>query len=181
MKTSDYSGGFLLLLLILLIVNAFKGYLGRSDTTRPSDQGGVLVEVAGEVRWPGVYGFSKRPGLQDVVAKAGGIESETPLMLSHQGDVLLDSGSRVEVGEGGERISAGQMSSFYKVTLGIPVSLNSETAEGLTALPGVGRKLAGAIVRERLNRGGFHGLDELLSVEGLGPSMLERIRPYVTM
>ena len=40
------------------------------------------------------------------------------------------------------------MTSFHKITLGMPVSINTESLESLTAVPGIGPKLAESIIRE---------------------------------
>jgi competence protein ComEA len=73
------------------------------------------------------------------------------------------------------------MSAFYKITLGIPISLNKESETGLTAIPGIGPGLAKAIVRERSERGGFQHLRDVLSVKGIGPKLYEKIKPYVIL
>ena len=51
----------------------------------------------------------------------------------------------------------------------------------LDRLPGVGRSKARAIVRDRRARGPFATLDDLERVPGLGPTLLERLAPYVTL
>jgi competence protein ComEA len=65
------------------------------------------------------------------------------------------------------------------VTLGIPLSLNDTSEEELTAIPGVGPGIAGAIARERVLRGRFQHLDELLRVRGIGPKLYARMKRYV--
>ena len=71
-----------------------------------------------------------------------------------------------------------EMTAFQKMTLGMHVSINLESLEGLTAVPGIGPGLAGLIVRERDNRGGFKSLDEIKSIRGIGPGLYKRVRPY---
>ena len=70
---------------------------------------------------------------------------------------------------------------FQKMTLGLHVSINLESLEGLTAVPGIGPGLAGLIVRERDNRGGFKRLDEIKSIRGIGPGLYKRVRPYLVL
>jgi competence protein ComEA len=57
------------------------------------------------------------------------------------------------------------------------VDLNTATAAELDALPGIGPVLAGRIVEHRRLHGPFRSVDELLSVHGIGPHLLERLRP----
>ena len=85
-------------------------------------------------------------------------------------------------GHGEEReIITGEMTAFYKVTLGIPVSLNRENLEGLTAIPGIGATRAAAIIRARISRGGFKKLEDLLLVQGIGQGVFEKVSRYLIL
>ena len=64
---------------------------------------------------------------------------------------------------------------------GIMVNINTASAEELQALPGVGERRAEQIVSLRKERGSFKQIAELLEVRGIGPAMLERMRPQVTL
>ena len=75
----------------------------------------------------------------------------------------------------------GEMSPFQRLTLGIPISVNTDTALGLTAVPGIGPKTAAAIVRARERTGGFTQLNELLSIRGISDSIYGKISPYLTL
>jgi competence protein ComEA len=56
---------------------------------------------------------------------------------------------------------------------------NRSPEEDLDRLPGVGPSLAGAVVAEREQSGGFQRPEDLLRVRGIGPATLERIRPFL--
>lgn len=60
-----------------------------------------------------------------------------------------------------------------------PVDLNQAGVEALDALPGIGPALAGRIVESRARDGPFRRADDLLRVRGIGPALLERLRPRV--
>jgi competence ComEA-like helix-hairpin-helix protein len=75
---------------------------------------------------------------------------------------------------------AEKTTAFQKVTLGIPISLNRETEEGLTAVPGIGPGLARAIVEKRRETGPFKTLEELASVNGIGMRLVGKFRPFLT-
>jgi competence protein ComEA len=60
-----------------------------------------------------------------------------------------------------------------------PVDLACANAAELDALPGIGPVLAARIVEHRRLHGAFRTVDELLAVRGVGPRLLERLRPYV--
>ena len=83
-------------------------------------------------------------------------------------------------GQGYYRL-ASEMTAFQKMTLGMHVSINVETLEGLTAVPGIGPGLARLIIRERNNRGGFKSLSEIKSIRGIGPGLYKKVSPYLEL
>ena len=61
---------------------------------------------------------------------------------------------------------------------GLKIDVNSAEEAQLDLLPGIGPRLAARIVEERRTAGSFASLDELVRVAGLGPRLVERLRPY---
>jgi len=57
-----------------------------------------------------------------------------------------------------------------------PVRVNSASAEELERLPGVGPRLAQAIVADRARHGPFREVADLSRVRGIGPVLLERLK-----
>lgn len=64
---------------------------------------------------------------------------------------------------------------------GAPVDINSATAEQLTAIKGIGKKTAAAIIALRAQKKGFKSVDELTEVKGLGKKTLDKIRGSITV
>ena len=62
---------------------------------------------------------------------------------------------------------------------GEQIDLDRADAEAITRLPRIGPALAQRIVAWRQERGLFGSLERLDSVPGVGPKLLETIRPYV--
>jgi competence protein ComEA len=58
---------------------------------------------------------------------------------------------------------------------------NRATAVELDRLPGVGPAIAEALVRSRDAEGPFRGAEDLLRVRGVGPALLERVRPHLEL
>lgn len=46
-------------------------------------------------------------------------------------------------------------------------------------LDGIGEKLGRRIVQDRLDHGSFHSIDDLHRVRGLGPKLIEKLRPFL--
>jgi comEA protein len=61
------------------------------------------------------------------------------------------------------------------------IDINTATAAELDTLPGIGTVLAQAIIDYRTTNGAFQTVDELEEVDGIGPSTLEDVRPFVTI
>lgn len=61
------------------------------------------------------------------------------------------------------------------------IPVNTAPASELQKLPGIGPKLAEAIIEFRTRSGPFERVEELLEVKGIGPAKLGRIRPLVKL
>ncbi|MGM0427856.1 MAG: ComEA family DNA-binding protein [Thermodesulfobacteriota bacterium] len=172
------------LFLFFLLVSAH--FLVRGSSLVPAQQplplARVFVRIHGDVSDPGVYGFDHVPSLSQVLQCAGDIKGNTggPALLEAE---PLHAGCQVVLESENGRISleVGKMTAYQRVTLGIPLSLNQEAAEGFTAVPGIGPATARAIVRERTRQGGFEKMDDVLSVRGIGPVMRKKIADYCTL
>lgn len=60
-----------------------------------------------------------------------------------------------------------------------PIDPNVADRLAWDRLPGIGPKTAGAILEHRTLHGAFADTDDLLSVPGIGPKTLDRLRPYL--
>lgn len=60
------------------------------------------------------------------------------------------------------------------------IDLNKAGVSDLERLPGIGTTRAQTIVEHRREHGAFASVDDLLGVDGIGPAILEQVRPYVT-
>lgn len=174
--------GFLILFIILWIPFTLKAALERPGC--PGEQGKerVYVQVAGDIESPGVYVFGHPPCLPELIRRGGGLKGGLDLPGAFHG-VTVHSGERIRIRncEGRWRYHREELSSFHKVTLNIPLSLNRETKEGLTAIPGIGPGLAERIVRRRDALGGFTDISEIRTVYGIGDKKYQQIARYVTL
>jgi competence protein ComEA len=64
---------------------------------------------------------------------------------------------------------------------GETVDINRADLDQLETLPGIGEKIAERINAYREKNGPFKSVDDLLNVKGIGPKMLEKIRPLITV
>jgi len=86
----------------------------------------------------------------------------------------LKSGDKITI-EGNE-IAVGSIGGRKKISLGVPIGINSATHEDLTAIDGIGDELAERIINYRTKAGGINSIDELDNIEGIGSKKLESIK-----
>ena len=61
------------------------------------------------------------------------------------------------------------------------LDVNRAGAKEFESLPGIGPVLARRVIEYRTTVGGFHAIDDLRAVKGIGPKIFERIKPLVTV
>jgi comEA protein len=61
------------------------------------------------------------------------------------------------------------------------ININTASAEQLTALPGVGEKLAVRIVEYRQKAGSFRSTKELMNVQGIGEKNFAKLQAYLSV
>lgn len=159
----------------------------------------VVVHLVGEVRDPGVVELEPGARVLDAIAAAGGatdladltvlnlarpvsdgeqihvFDRETAARLREEGAIPApaahpDSGA----GSGGAEGTGAAAPGGY-------VSINSASAEQLTALSGIGPALAQRIIEWREAHGRFESVDQLLEVSGIGAKTLEKFRDSVSL
>jgi len=139
----------------------------------------VVVHAAGAVRRPGIYTLPAGGRVADLLAMAGGATSDADLDRVNLAAKVVD-GSQIYVPRRGESAPAGAGNGGAVAVSG-PLDLNTATVEQLDELPGIGPTTAKAIVDTRERMGGFHSVDDLLEVRGIGPAKLDAIRDLVTV
>jgi DNA uptake protein ComE-like DNA-binding protein len=105
------------------------------------------------------------------------------LLVIHYAMMEKKTSTAVKTGKASDEyvINTGGLSAYQKIALGIPVNINMESAEGLAAIPGIGKTLAHTIERERIKRNGFKSIIELKELPGIGEKKFLKIAPHVKL
>lgn len=151
-----------------------------------SASGGLLVQVAGEVRRPGVYTVPAGARVHEAVERAGGLARRADpagvnlvaKVADGQQVIVPRRGAGAPAAPGAAGAGAG--GSGGPGAAGPKVSLGSATIEQLDAVDGIGPTLARRIVEYRQRSGGFSSIDELRQVDGIGEKRFESLREAVT-
>jgi competence protein ComEA len=148
----------------------------------------LVVDVAGEVRRPGVYRIPAGSRADAAVQQAGGVTRSAErsavnlAMPLHDGQQIVvprrGAGASAAAGAGGSAAS-GASGSAPGAAPAQPVSLSSATVEQLDTLDGIGPTLAARIVQYRDAHGGFHSVEELRQVSGIGDKRFAALRKAV--
>jgi competence protein ComEA len=157
----------------------------------PSPGAGVVVDVTGKVRRPGVLRLPPGSRVTDALKAAGGVLPGTDTGALNLARLLVD-GEQVAVGR---PIAAGAAGGTGGAAAGAgsgavgglpggtgaagPVSLNTATADQLDALPGIGPVLARHIIEYRAQHGGFTSVGQLRQVTGVGDRRMRELQPLV--
>jgi competence protein ComEA len=78
-----------------------------------------------------------------------------------------------------EVLRADALESTEKIIGAIPI--NTAGIEELQLLPGIGENRACAIIADREANGLYLTVDSLMRIHGIGPGIVESIRPYVSV
>lgn len=150
-----------------------------SATTPVPSPALVMVDVAGKVRHPGVVALTAGARVIDAIKKAGGIRPGAKTENLNLARHVVD-GEQILVGVTATPPPNPPGAGAAGTTApGTPVDLNTATATQLDQLPGVGPVLAQRIVDYRTQHGGFHSVDELRQVSGIGDAKFADLKPLV--
>jgi competence protein ComEA len=138
----------------------------------------VVVDVAGEVRDPGVYRMPAGSRVNDAVARAGGATGGANLAAINLAARLGD-GQQVVVPSQAPTGAAAAVDPAAAGAAGAatgPISLGSATVADLDTIDGIGPVTAQKIIEFRDQHGGVSSVDELSQISGIGPATMESLR-----
>lgn len=173
--------GLSILILILLLgwaVNYLFSLQGDLGSIRRGNN--ILIQITGEVINSGAYVFDKEPSLKELIVRAGGLKAK---LITKKWDTNphLTQGTSIQISSenGYIKVATGSIPAAYKITLKIPISINTANHEELDTIPDIGPKLAQKIINYRSIYGPFKTIDEVKNIPGMGKVRYLKIKPYI--
>jgi competence protein ComEA len=157
---------------------------GATDGSRSSGERDIYVHVAGAVHSPGLVTLPPGSRVAVAVQRAGGLLRRADLAGVNLAARLEDGqqvlvpvrGAAVAAGGAGAGGAAAGAAGAAPGTAGAPkLSLAAATADQLDEIDGIGPTLAERILEYRTEHGGFRSLPELREVEGIGEKRFETL------
>jgi competence protein ComEA len=146
-------------------------------SSKPAAAKLLVIDVAGDVRRPGLYKLPSGARVDDAIAAAGGAKRKAQLDAVNLAAPVADGEQIVVPSSGAGGVAAA--SSPAGSSPSAPLDLNSATLEQLEALPGIGPVTAQKILDYRQQHGAFHAVSELEGVPGIGPAHLAQLKGLV--
>jgi competence protein ComEA len=177
------TAGFLFICLTLIALSAARFNPSPIDFKAGESQiEGIYIQIGGDVSLKGTYFFNHPPDLAEILPSSLNKKySENVTLRYNQHPVVSHSMIEIIKNDKDWGISWKEIPAYQKITLGIPISINQENEEGLTAIPGIGPQTARILIQERQKRGGFKSLDELKSLPGIGKGIFKKIQPFLAI
>lgn len=178
-------GIFIGLIITGLVLLVCRPPSGSPVIILPTDAPGeITIYINGAVNQVGVYSLPFGSRLQDGLIAAGGLSADADVSSLNLAKLLSDE-EFIHIYKVGEAYSASAFPySNLNDTKGIitntqKVDINHATMDEIMNLPGIGATKANAIITFRSENGFFKHIDDLLLVNGIGPSILEQISGFI--
>ena len=158
----------------------------------------IKIDIKGEVKKPGVYEVSENMNVNDAIKMAGGrkkgastdninlsktLKNEMVIIISKKlkenikntiKNDALPSSSEV-IGELKNSDTDNIQNDSNKL-----ISLNKGSLDELMTIPGIGEQKAKQIIEYR-NSNAFTSIEDIKNVSGIGESLFEKIKDYITI
>lgn len=165
----------------------------------------IMVDIKGEVVNPGIYTLDDNQRVIDVINMAGGItkNADTSVLnlskkLKDEMVIIVYSYYEVKnfsyVKEVEKKVQTGCSKGINDVENDACIeddssseeessiiSINTATKEELMTLTGIGEKKAEDIIKYREENGEFTSIEDIKNVKGIGDSLFEKIKDYITL
>ncbi|WP_237658439.1 helix-hairpin-helix domain-containing protein [Ureibacillus xyleni] len=143
----------------------------------------IMVDVKGEVYFPGVYELTTEDRVIDAINLAGGYTEQAETKHVNHAQKLQDE-MVIYIPKKGEElenqpIESIVMSGQVSNDTSDKININTADESQLTTLPGIGPSKAQAIIAYREENGSFKTIEDLTNVSGIGDKTFEKLKELI--
>ena len=172
-----------------IYISTKENVTDMANTCPVPEKGGIKIHIIGEVNNPGIYELVDGSRIQDAIIAAGGENSEADLNkvnLAYE----LEDGQKINIPSIFDEETAyiyndsGQnvIVDDESITSNKKkVNINKASLEELQKINGVGPSLAEKIITYREENGKFKNIEDLKNVSGIGEKKYEALKEYITI
>ena len=170
----------------------------------------VKVDIKRSIKQPGLYEMNENDRVQDVIEKAGGLTENADVTLINLSkkvtdEMIIKIYSKEEI-KNYKKNNTETIIKYIETECNCPditndacidnsvnttnstntntnnkISINNATKEQLISISGIGESKAEAIITYRKNNGPFKSIEEIKNVSGIGDSLFEKIKDFITI
>ena len=164
---------FINIIFIMLFLNACNNSPELSSDSNASfnigNQEYCMVDIRGEVIYPGIYKIEVGSLVNDVIEQAGGVTINANLDNINLVSIISENIKIV--------IPSNKVNNLEQEK----ININTCTIDQLMTIPKIGITKATAIIGCRNTNGLFLTINELKKVNGIGDALFEEIKIYITI
>ncbi|MEC1179865.1 helix-hairpin-helix domain-containing protein [Metasolibacillus meyeri] len=138
----------------------------------------VIVDIKGQVNFPGVYELTEEHRIIDAIQLAGGYTEQADTKMINHAQRLQDE-MVIYVPFQGEEVEEHVNSITPQNKASTKVNINTADEAQLMTIPGVGPAKAQAIISYRNEAGKFQAIEDIKKVSGIGEKSFERIKDLI--
>lgn len=183
-------------------VDTLKEEIPIKKETSKDDVKTIKVDIKGEVKNPNIYTMNETERIIDVITKAGGLtkKADTSMInlskkLTDEMVIIIYSKEQVRkytetkkeeqkkqelCNEEVQNDACIEENKEEKEQTG-KININTATLEQLQTLPRIGEAKAKNILAYRKKNGGFKKIEEIKEISGIGESIFDQIKDYITI
>ena len=142
----------------------------------------IFVDIGGAVENPGVYQVTKGTRLFQVIEMAGGLSGDADTDHVNRASFVEDGQKIIIPVKGSDNtggISSGTGNTSLSADNGL-VNINTASVDELKTLNGIGEVMAERIIEYRSTKA-FKSKEDIMSVDGIGSKIYEKIKDRITV
>lgn len=138
------------------------------------------VDIKGEVKDPGVYKLKDGSRVIDAINASGGLKENANTYSVNLSKKITDE-MVIIVPSSTESENASNNNVIQNTKNNDLVNINTATTKELLSITGIGESKASNIVKYREENGNFNSIEDIKNVSGIGDSLFEKIKKYITV